>query len=74
MFKSIRLEKGDIAEAPETVAGLRENMSQTVTKVESYHWLKAVTRLLYIIIPVMYDHEFSIQWRIHGFFDGKNKR
>ena len=37
MFKSIRSEKGDIAEAPETDAGLRENMSQTVTKVERCH-------------------------------------
>ena len=45
MFKSIRSEKGDIAEAPETVAGLRENMSQTVTKVESYHWLRAALPL-----------------------------
>ena len=38
--------KGAIAEASEAQsrvegAGLRENMSQTVTKVESYHWLDA---------------------------------
>ncbi len=38
--------KGAIAEASEAQgraddAGLRENMSQTVTKVESYHWLEA---------------------------------
>jgi len=29
--------KGAVAEASDSGAGLRENMSQTVTKVESYH-------------------------------------
>jgi len=28
-------------------AGLRENMSQTVTEVESYHWLEAGQPALY---------------------------
>jgi len=44
--------KGTIAEVSDVrccakVAGLRENMSQTVTKVEGYHWLEAGQTALY---------------------------
>ncbi|NLH01275.1 MAG: hypothetical protein GX488_05165 [Clostridiales bacterium] len=53
-FPDIPKGKGVIAEASEARwvdgAGLRENMSQTVTKVESYHWLEAADAALYAFL------------------------
>ncbi len=49
--------KGVIAEVLDAPcandAGLRENMSQTVTKVECYHWLKADKSALYTFIYLL---------------------
>lgn len=50
--------KGVIAEVLDVLcaddAGLRENMSQTVTKVECYHWLEADSSALYTFIYPYY--------------------
>ena len=58
--------KGVIAEVSKAQccvdgAGLRENMSQTVTKVESYHWVEVVSSTLHTLLyQSMYNHEFFV--------------
>lgn len=54
-------------------AGLRENMSQTVTKVEGYHGFEAIIIALYTLILFMYSHEFFQKEKFVVFLHIKTK-